>query len=841
MVRINIIKQTLCIIFMALLFTAMTAEAQDRVSVAFSIQGRYGDKGTPQIMPLKFALFKTTKKASDTQKKLENAIKMDGFPGGPNYDLALDELNVNFKRDRGNGTFEVRAMQGMAVLVYLNENIFKVYEIVPGKTQYEDVVKLKLEGNVGEVVVSGQRGVEEMEITALPPTDDGKVMTVPVRFKMLNGDTGRKSRVIVQLQAIDCQTEDTVSNVTPLVYEGREYHFLQNRRMGYKFSKNDVLAPGYVHRELIDGDAFSVDTMITYEKKDIKRDYKFSYHVSAEDYTHQYVNMEKAAGSCNRYKFFKLLDLGSVTADMDKAEFRVAADENFEKVNRDMKLKFQIGKAELTNDSINEKDTRALVKELQSYGDRLINISIEASSSPDGGIETNKKLAKQRSDVAVNLVRSRLGKTDVTIIPKAPYVYTWNEVVTRMEENGKKEKADTLKHTLAMAGNRAPDAMVKQLPFYDSDVVPVLESMRAMRCTYNYERVHVMDEEEVTDYYMRNKARLMAGDKSVKLSDGDYFNLFCCLRDSAEQDTLTNIAYEYIKRQPNYHQLKLAQYIINRKAMLNLKRGTPDLELLKPYINFASPVVTKQYAGSMHDDAVAAIHKNRQEILINQIIAYYQTEERDSAASCMNYWFKDSNDPRIQRIRNYITFKEKFMKYYLMRSSLSPAEQSAYKTAEDFVLNAAPENRAVLYTEARQYMKKTVGECQELVDSMPNSSAKKWYLKGILAADEEMQRDIKRRDYIPQYLAFFYQSMKLEPSFRYLYFQEAQVNDELRKRYKYRKRDIPKYEEMMAAYLNGNAVQQDDEISGNDDDSDIDEFSSDSSLSEETNDSNNEE
>lgn len=800
-------------IFILIVMMPFTATAQERFSAAFSIQGRYGEKGDAQVYPLKYALFKTVKKANDVKEKLEAAIKQDGYPGGVNYDLAIDLNNVNFKRDRGNGTFEVRAMQGQAVLVYLNENIFAVYEIKEGKTQYSDVIKMRLEGTLSEVTVNTNRRQEEMSITTLPPADDGKNISVPVRFKLRRGDTGRKSRVIVQLQAIDCQTEDTVSNVQPIVYEGREYHDLQVRRMGFDYAAKDVLAPGYVTRELKDGEVFSVDTMITYVKKDPKRDYKFSYHIAAEDYTHRYIDFEKSAGSCNRYKYFKLLDLGAVTADMDKAEFRIAADENFVKVERDMKLKFEKGKAELTNDSINEKDTQALVKELQSYGDLLINISIEASSSPDGGYERNKQLAQQRRDVAVRMVRSRLGNTDVTIIPKAPIVYSWDDVAQRLADTGRQGMADSVRMAIA-AGGKMPDAHIRQLSFYATDIEPVLVSMRAMRCMYNYERAHVMDEDEVRQYYYANRQRLLDGDKSVKLSDGDYFNLFTCISDSTEQDVLTNLAYDYITRQPSYHSLKLAQYIINRKAALNLKRGTPDIELLKPYIDYSSPVVTRQYTGSMHDDAAQSVRKNREEILINQIITYYQIEERDSAASCLNYWFADSKDPRVQQIRNYITFKEKFMKYYTRRGEMTAAEQQEYLTAETFVLDAAPENKAVLFTEARQYMGKTNGECQQLIDNMPDTSAKKWYLRGILAADEEMQRNVSRRDYIPQYLAFFYQSMKIEPSFRRMYFQEAQVSDELRKKYKYRKRDIPRYEEMLVSYLKGDVEEPEDEYSG---------------------------
>lgn len=810
-------------IFIAfLLCMAASAAAQDeRLTANFQIQGRYGKKGAPSVYPTSYAVFKTATKARTVMDRLVKAVDTDGYPGGPEYDDALVKNNVRFKRAKANGTFSVRAWPGQSVLVYVNDQTFAVYEIKEGQTEYNETVEFKMDGmhTLDNVNVDGNRKHDHIPFAADDGDDDGANMSVHISFELPAGLTGKNTRVMIQPVAVDCQTEDTADYVTPLIYEGRRYHMLQDRRMDFDYRKNEPagIGKGFIPgRPLVDGEAFRVDTTVIYTKKDPSRDYKISCDILVEDYTHSYMKLN-TVGSCNKRKMFKFLDLKGVSADMPLEEFRIDAEEVMRAVPRDLKLNFVVGKAELTADSLNDVRLGTLIKEMKEYGDQLMRIEIEAYSSPDGGYEKNLRLARERGQVAMNLVMRGLGRADVTKGLKTE-VYTWDDVAAELDNAGKKDQADSVRAVIAAAG-RQPEAMLRQLSFYATDIAPVLENMRSMRCIYKYEQMHIMNSEEVLEYYAANKKKLLDNDKSVKLSDGDYYNLFACIKDTAEQDTVTMLAYRHMTSQPNWDKLKFSQYVANRMAILQLRNGHPSTETLAAFVDTTSNRVTEAYLGN-NREARGRVLKNRRQILINHILAYYQLEKRDSASRLLKFWFPESTDKEVTALRNYVDFKRNFLKYY--SGKLSPAEAEEYRKTEEYVLNSSRDNRAILYTEGRAFMGKTDAECRELVMKMSDDDAKKWYLLAILEADEEARRNVTAKDYVPLYLALFYKSFTLDPDLRLTYFTEGQVSDALREKYKYRKRDIPKYTELLDDFLGKKPETSgdDEELSGDDLDED---------------------
>lgn len=812
-------------IFIAfLLCMATSAVAQDeRLTANFQVQGRYGTKGTPTVYPTSYAVFKTVNKAKAVMGKLEKAIADDGYPGGPLYDEAIVKNNVRFKRAKANGTFNVRAYPGQCVLVYVNEQAFQVFEIKDGKTEYNETVEFKMDGmhTLDDVNVEGNRKADHIPFVADDGDDDGVNMSVHISFELPAGLTGKHTRVMVQPMAVDCQTEDTVDYITPLVYEGSLYHRLQTRRMDFEFEKNEPagIGQGFVSGHVLrDKEPLRVDTIVIYKKKDPNKEYKIFCDIIVEDYTHSYVRLN-TVGSCNKRKMFKFLDLKGVAADMPLEEFRIDAEETMRAIPRDLKLNFLVGKSELTADSLNDVRLGMLIKEMKEYGDQLMRVEIEAYSSPDGGYEKNLKLAQERGKVAMNLVMRGLGRADVTKGLKTR-VYTWDEVAAELDNKGKKELADSVRDIIA-SGAKYPIIKVGELAGYTDHILPVLESMRSMRCVYKYEQMHIMNSDEVIEYYAANKKKLIENDKSVKLSDGDYYNLFASVKDPAEQDTITMLAYRHMTSQPDWEKLKFSQYVANRMAIMQLRNGHPSIETLAAFVDTTSSRVTEAYLGN-NREARERVQKNRRQILINHVLAYYQLEKRDSASRMLQFWFPTATDKEVVALRNYVNFKKNFLKYY--GGKLSADEAADYKKTEDYVLATSLENKAALYTEGRQFMGKTDAECRELIMQMSDTDAKKWYLLAILEADKEVQRNVTDKNYVPLYLALFYKSFTLDPDLRLTYFTEGQVSDSLREKYKYRKRDIPKYNELLEDFLGSKKEvnSEDEELSGDDLDEDTD-------------------
>jgi hypothetical protein len=352
-----------------------------------------------------------------------------------------------------------------------------------------------------------------------------------------------------------------------------------------------------------------------------------------------------------------------------------------------------------------------------------------------------------------------------------------------------------------------------------------------MRCTYRYERKHIMNGAEVAAFYYANKQDLIDG--KAHLSDGDYYNLFDVIEDKEDQDIITRLAYRQVTKDLGYENVKFAMYCANRMAILKMREGAPDLSILRPFINPRSSRVQGRPARNTD-----VAQKNRREILINQILTYYMKDERDSAQSYMNFWFgkaSEQNDPKVAKLRMFISFKDRFMK--CVTKQMSPSETNSYLQEMEEVLSSHKDNHAVFFTEAALELMtiKQLGLTQQRIDSLVNamedSNAKKWYMKGIIAARAEAFKGTKvaRPNYIPDYLAYFHHAFKLEPSYKYYYFNDGQVSDDLRKLYLYKKKDYQKYEQRFANLVviseDGKSSENEEDISisgGDDDDLSVD-------------------
>lgn len=784
-----------------MLLGTSVAKAQGEAMDA-NVHTSFETSGNKTYRTVQFALFKTANKATTVMKALEEAIVLQRGDDGnlvlDAWDNALAKQKVKFKNSKGNGDIKVHAYPDMAILIStydpedeltIEDARFYVVTLVEGKTEYEHVFKSTMDKGsqkIENVDVYGQNR-DTISITAAPAIDDGKNMYFKIHIDLPKEYSSSNSRLTVQPTSVDCQTEDTIDYIQGIVMEGSRYHRVQNRSMRFNYMKNDNVAFAYSPHELYDDEKIFLDTTLVYVKPNRKKTYKIPYEVVLSNFTQEYFRMSAATGSCNGKNIFKFLDLGVASADMDVDEFQITAESNFDTKNQDLRLKFLVGKAELTNDSTNQVQLNDLYTELRSYGDQLMEVRVEATASPDGGLESNRKLAAERTKVAAQMVRHNLGKVDIAFHTAVPKVYTWNDVAREVEADGYPGQAEKIRGYTG-ANGYGGDAQIATIEGYETVILPVLERLRMMRVTYRYEREHVMDAAEALAAYYERKADLIKG-KGKDFSDGDYYNLFTVIKDSAEQDTLTMIAYNHVIRSSGYEQVKFSMYVANRMAMLNSRLGKPDPKVLAPFINSRLRAKTTRERGEK-------AQKNRREVLINQIITYFQLEERDSALSYSNYWFANDDDPKVERLKKYITFKEGFVKY--ATHQLSPKEEKEVLDAMNFVIACAPDNKAVIFTEARDILNVPNSEAQKLVAAMKDDNPKKWYLRGILEADLEEQHlgEAKKKDYIPSYLAFFNRSFEMEPTFKRLYFNEGQISDKLREKFKYDKKQKPRYREM---------------------------------------------
>lgn len=833
---IRMMKKLFILLTMLLFAVSNTLMAQGEEPFTASVKVQFKEADEVKTKQLRYALFKTSNKANDVMAALKTAVdEVNAATNLAAWDEAIAKHKVVIKKSKPNGTFNVRVLYpGMTLVVTsydpdddlsASDAEFFTIVTVAGQTEYTVVREKKMDfkgdHRLDEVKVEGQ-SKDTITIKAAPALDDGVNCYIPISVHLPAGQVSDDCRLIVQPYAVECETGDSVDFVRGLCYEGAKYHELQDRRMGYNYRKNDKLKDYYSSNIILNlHNRVDLDTTVVYRKRTPGMDYKFPFLVEVADYHHVFYTHWASTTSCTKKNYYKFLNLAVSQADMDLDEFATQAEENYETKNQDIKLRFQVGKSALIQDAQNDSIRDTFLEELRSYGDLLMQVSIEATASPDGGYEANRKLAAGRLDVAYNILRNGLGKAEVHFSKQAPRVYSWDDVAKQLDEEGNKDKADSLRSVISSG-----EGSIRVLPFYDTYIVPILESMRRMRCTYRYERKHIMTGSEVASFYYEHKQNLIDGKED--LSDGDYYNLFDVIEDKEDQDIITRLAYRHVTKDFGYENVKFAMYCANRYAILNMKEGRSDLNILRPFINTRSSRV--QGRPSRNSDVA---QKNRREILINQILMYYMKDERDSAQSYMNFWFgkaSEQNDQKVAKLRTFISFKDRFIK--CVTGQMSASETASYLSEMEEVLASHKDNRAIFYCEAASELMtlKQLGLTQSVVDSLVNAmdddNAKKWYMKGIIAARQEaIKSSHSTRDtYVPDYLCYFHHAFKLEPSYKFYYFNDGQVSDDLRKLYLYKKKNYDKYEQrfnnlvVLSDEGKGSQNEEDITVSGDDDD-----------------------
>ncbi len=860
----------ICLTLMLVVLMPMQALAQDPVPVTVSGLVTIHNKENGKDIHERVEYTMLTK--AEAQKAKAAFDKLTG-DGDKSQSIKEDEIEaidrlkrkygfVKKNTTRASGRFSINAATTLCLLFITGQEskVSDIIEIVEGKTEYDVVINVQ---RLREVVKQGNAVEREFIGGGNGDTGDGNCY-FHISLNIPKGYGKESSRLIIQTYAVDCQTDDTLAYCDPLVYEGREYHALQNRRMDYDYFANDKLAGAYHDRmEITSDDWIRIDTTVVYQKPDKNLTYRGPYTYVLEDYHHVY-KRGGWGGTCLVERPFKFLDFTPALAEIPLTEeFREDAQSQFGQENRDLQLRFVVGKDVLEEDSMNQVNIDKLISELRSYGEKLVAPKIQGYASPDGGMKVNQDLALRRAQYAARIIQRYLPAG--TSVSSSSSVYTWNDVADALAKKGLQDYADQVRAIAARTDS--PDRELKMLDFYATDVEPILESMRAMRASYQYLRAKVLTAEEAVEEYYSHKRDYQLGKK--KFSNGDFWNIYNNLNDEAEADSLTLLAYNYITKDPEYATENIiAPYVANRYAIYNLNKGTPNARILEPFIDLSYHNVNAKKA----IDDFLTITINRKEILLNQAVTYFQEQKLDSALFFINWLHKANvSDVTLDNMEKYMNLK----RLHAIHNKTFQ-ERQTYEAAKKFVLSVSDENKAILYSEIPDWG--MTDEAMKYVDKMPDNSAKKWYLKALLWVDKagkeprdfdesekvddtpgfklltpaeedslmvsdpgeynkymadlvawQNQRDSIKAAHpqkaddgidiedIPYYLAYFQHAFELEPLFKRIYFTEGHVSEDMRKLYKYKNKNIPAYRKLFRLLYEQDQKRKENELELNGD------------------------
>ena len=666
------------------------------------------------------------KVAREAYNKLIQAKRIDNEG---DREVAMESIRKEYNIDSRSkrGQFKKNARASMAIIFVDQENgEVLMVDIEKGKTQYKDlVIKLK---QTKTIIATGEAMDVAINVATTDDADDGNER-FGIRIQLPPGTARTDSRMIIQTYAVDCLTDDTLGYLASLVFEGDMYHQMQEKRMAFDYDKNDKLAQFYRRNAVLKEDKhFVLDTVLIWPKPPGMKDRSFRgpFTYVFEDFHHPYYRTDMD-GSCLKRRPFKMLDFTAALHDIQLTqEFYEQAESNFQKKNTKINLRFEVGTSKLIEDSLNYVERSKFVREISSYGNSLVELTIVGGASPDGNMKHNEELARQRANVA----RGMLGRIPIT--PRiTTQVYTWTDVANTLRELEKILQAEKIEEIVQAGGDDMSQYQkIKQLNFYDFDIVPVLNGQRAMLCKYMYQNNRPMEPEECVQAFRTFRKAYWEGDKHF--SNGDFYNLYDLLEDSLEIDTLTTIAYREITNVPEYEkEVPISPYICNLKAIQQMKRGTPNPEILKPFIDFKRRGKIGAGYGINVDQYVAGRGKikfNRQEIVANQAACYYMDQKVDTALFLIT-WLKECKieNEGIEQLENLINLKKLHFKGHR-----TAKEEADYKRAKNAVLAMSSDNKAILYTEIEDWGQRD--NAMQYVNQMDDGNPRKWYLKGMLAA-----------------------------------------------------------------------------------------------------------
>ena len=472
----------ICFALIAILLVTFTAtaavlqpedEGAHRVKV--KVYTKQGDKQKSAKTVL-YCVCSSYKRAEYLKKKLD-AAQTQYFSGDDRaIEKVLKEEEIVLKKSRGNGEFEEALVAGRGVVVFHQDYGAVAVEVKEGQTLIPAVLVSK-DQILDDTVVFGSYGDNGPELKPVPGIDTGDQVTFTVDIKLPAGLVTDKSRIICQPMAVDCQTEDTLAYLKPIILESADYHKKQDKRMGFDYMQNDSVACGYDSSYVLKSDKMvKYIAQVTYKKPDKEKIYRGSYRVVLEDYHHIiWDSGEQITGSCLAFKPLKFLDLSVAAADMELTDdFMEPAEENTVPMSRDLPLRFEQGKDILTNDSLNTVIQNNIVAELKSYGDQLWSVSVQGSSSPEGSVERNTLLANKRADYARRFLNSKI-KSGVPIATLEPRLYTWEDFLFEVQKLANQEMYDQVKAIVDANPNNVGYKMLKDLPYWSTYLEPIFE------------------------------------------------------------------------------------------------------------------------------------------------------------------------------------------------------------------------------------------------------------------------------------------------------------------------------------------------------------------------------
>lgn len=447
-----------------------------------------------------------------------------------------------------------------------------------------------------EVAVNGRLTIDVTLIASAITLD---VVTVKAKAKLKNvlpeptdieikGNYAHiKTRVRVPRRMFDPSTrliiQPALYNVTakkmwylkPVVYDGERYQITQERMYDW----DPTLDPLNKYMTVKSEKTGLTDVIVWSDSVYLdnpQHDFHCDMLMAMENYNRVFYRDTTtiARGTINPMRFFQYNLIGSEVTD---SAYFPSPEMQMRDTRGDIRLTFKVDDARLNMDLANNRaEMNSLLDQLHRVENdpnaALKSFTISSTSSPEGRYEHNLDLSERRMKSALDFIMANLSPTSrkYTEVYSDAKVENWSTLSALLKADSLMDEAAQIDAIVARTpGN--PDLQsirIRKLPFYESVIAErYLPAMRSVSYQFLTSQFRYLTDDEILDIY--------ASDPK-SLSRNEFFRLY---RNLAKTDAERE---EYLRKALEVYPKFLVA--ATDLASMMIKRGTPDYNLLAPYL-----------------------------------------------------------------------------------------------------------------------------------------------------------------------------------------------------------------------------------------------------------------
>lgn len=548
---------------------------------------------------------------------------------------------------------------------------------------YEDqTVELKGRQVVNVVLKDAVFELDEVTVTSkikdkvVPePTDieiKGNYFHLKTRIPVPKELFSTNRRLVIQPSLYDINDQKRLL-MRPMVFDGDAFQITQ-KRMYHGNEKNDPL-----HEYItVKSTPYRQSDVLVYHDsiyiQELKHDYRADVHLAMENYRFVVYrdSFSIARGTVNPLRF---LDYQFSASHITDRRYLPRPVMQLRDTQGEVNLTFVINQADLDDrNPQNQRELNRLNDELaaieQNPDASLHSFHITGVASPDGSYAANLRLAKMRTDKALERILARLtpeSRSSLKVQSDAE-VASWDTVVALLRKDSLYTRADEIEELMHQYKSYRLNQALKGKPYYQELATRYLPSLRKVRYTYEYSIFRTLTDAEIHQLYQQ---------RPQELTRFEYYRMIATAATPAEKERLCREAMAL------HHHFS---YAANELAYCMIEQGTPDSRILQPFVSATAPA----------------------ELLSNQIIALLDEGKYASADSLLSFLPETEHFTQLRAITGAL---------------------AGYHTETfDAVAATSPLNKVVMLLA----MKRNEEAWQQL-QTLPVQTAREYYVKAIAA------------------------------------------------------------------------------------------------------------